>query len=216
MSPRTTAPAKRRARPFRLGEPEAARPAWLPAVVAFVVAAVIFGVGGYLVGRPSEQAQMTEDIRASDAARDKEQVKSLTALARATKTVLAPVAAGLKTEATAADVTSWQQAVDNAAKSFDDPPSGATATNVARGSLATAIDQLSVAVSTYQQSLSGGPGLRELALRQRDLAVTAWSIAATQLDQINVDAGYGHQHVYLQDDPEGEAFSPDGVPEGTG
>jgi hypothetical protein len=216
MSPRTTAPPRRRARPFRLGETEERRPMWWLPVLTFVVAAVVFGVGGYLVGSPSEQEQMTADIQASDAARDKEQVKSLTALARSTKTTLEPVVTGLSGEATAADVTAWQQTVDSATKSFDDPPSGATATNVARGGLAAAVDQLAVAVDTYQQSLAGGAGLRELAVRQRDLAVTTWSIGATQLDQINIDAGYGHQHVYLGGDPGGEAFTPDGAPEGTG
>jgi hypothetical protein len=209
MSPRTTTPARRRARPFRLGEPRPRQPVWVP-VLAFVAAAVIFGVGGYLVGSPSEQEQMAADIRASDAARDKEQVKSLTALARATTTTLEPVVAGLSGSPTSTDIAAWQQAVASAAKSFDDPPSGATATNVARGSFATAVDQLALAVDLHSA------GSHDLAVRQRDLAVTTWSIGATQLDQINIDAGNGHQHVYLQADPNGEAFTPDGSPEGHG
>lgn len=218
MSPRSTAPVRRRARSFRLGEAEEQpqRPAWVFALVGFAVGALLFGGGGYLAGRPSEQEQMTEDIRAADAERDKVQIKSLTELARTTKDDLLPVVTGLAGDGTVADVTVWQQTVAAAAKSFDDPPSGQTATNVARGSLATAVDQLALAVSTYQQSLTGGAGLRELATRQRDLAIATWSIGATQLDQVNVDAGYGHQHVYLQDSPEGEAFTPDGEPEGTG
>jgi hypothetical protein len=216
MSPRTTTPPRRRARSFRLGETAPERSVWLPAVVAFVVAAVVFGFGGYLVGRPSEEAQMTEDLRAADAVRDKEQIESLTALARATKNTLAPVLAGLSTDAPAADVASWRQTVDNAAKSFDDPPSGATGTNVARAGITAAVDQLAIAVDTYEQSLTGGAGLRELAVRQRDLAVRTWSVGATQLDQLNIDAGHGHQHVYLEADPNGEAFTPDSAPEGTG
>lgn len=217
MSPRTTTPSRRRARSFRLGdEPERGRPAWVLALVGFAVGALLFGGGGYLVGQPSEQEQMTEDIRAADAARDKEQIKSLTDLARGTRDDLAPVLAGLAGEAAAADVTAWQQTVDTAAKSFDNPPSGSTATNVARGSFATAVDQLAVAVSTYQQSLTGGAALRDLAKRQRDLAVMTWSVGATQLDQINIDAGYGHQHVYLEGGPDGEAFTPDSAQEGTG
>lgn len=208
MSPRSTAPARRRARSFRLGDTPATRSVWLPALLAFIVAAVVFGVGGYLVGRPGEQERMTEDIRASDAARDKEQIKSLTDLARTTKDDLAPIVTGLAGSPTAADLAAWQQTVDEAAKSFDDPPSGATATNVARGSLATAVDQLSVAVGTYQR------GPRDLAERQRDLAIMTWSVGATQLDQINIDAGYGHQHVYLAGND--GAFTSDGAPEGTG
>jgi hypothetical protein len=210
MSPRTTAP-RRRARSFRLGETAETTPVWrrvLPAVLAFVVGAVVFGVGGYLVGKPSEEAQMAADIRASDAARDKVQIKELTELARTTADDLKPVVEGLA--AHEGDGAVWQRTVDAAARSFDDPPSGTTATNVARGSLATAIDQLALAVTAHQQ------GNHDLATRQRDLAVTAWSVGATQLDQINVDAGYGHQHVYLQSEPGGEAFTPDGEPEGHG
>ncbi len=220
MSPRTTASTtastRRRARSFRLGETAEPTPAWrrvLPAVLAFVVGAVVFGFGGYLVGRPSEEARMAADIRAADAARDKVQVKELTDLARTTRDALAPVVAGLgEHTATAADVTTWRQAVDAAAKSFDDPPSGTTATNVARGSLAAAVDQLAVAVDPDQR----GPAMHDLATEQRDLAVTTWSVGATQLDQVNVDAGYGHQHVFLQADPGSGAFTPDDAPEGHG
>jgi hypothetical protein len=210
MNQRTKAPERRRARSFRLGETQEKRPVWVFALIGFAVGAVLFGGGGYLAGQPSEQEQMTNDIREADAARDKVQVKSLTDLVRTTRDDLSPVVAGLEGEPTAADVTAWQQIVAEAARSFDDPPSGATATNVARGSLATAVDQLAVALDTYQQ------GLRELAMRQRDLAVTTWSVGATQLDQVNIDAGYGHQHVYLEGSPDGEAFTPDGAPEGTG
>jgi hypothetical protein len=193
-----------------LGDAPERRSVWVFALVGFVVGALLFGGVGYLIGRPSEQDQMANDIRASDAARDKKQIKALTDLARTTKDDLAPVVTGLKGDAAAADITKWQQTVAAAAKSFDDPPSGSTGTNVARGSLTAAVDQLAVAVDTYQQ----GPASRQLATRQLDLAVMTWSVGATQLDQINVDAGYGHQHVYLGDNP--EAFTADGAEEGTG
>jgi hypothetical protein len=216
MSPRPTAPVRRRARSFRVGETPPTRSVWLPALLAFAVAAVVFGVGGYLVGRPAETDRMAEDIRAADAVRDKQQIKELTGLARATRDDLAPVVTGLAGDGTAADVQTWRRIVDAAVTSFADPPSGSTATNVARGSLAGAVDQLDLAVAAFEQSLAGGAGAKELAVRQKDLAVTAWSVGATQLDQINVDAGYGHQHVYLEADPDGEAFTPDGEPEGHG
>lgn len=209
MSPRTTAPARRRTRSFRLGESTPAPPVWrrvLPAVLAFAVAAVVFGFGGYLVGRPDEATRMADDIRAADAARDRQQIKELTDLARDTRDALAPVLEGMAT-AGATDVAEWRRTVEQAAKTFDDPPSGATATNVARGSLAAAIDQLALAVESY-------PTQPDLSARQRDLAVTTWSVGATQLDQVNVDAGYGHQHVYLESGPDSEAFTPDDAPEG--
>lgn len=206
MSPRTTAPVRRRARSFRLGEEPAAGRGWLlPAVLAFVVAAVVFGFGGYLVGRPDSVTRAADDIRAADAARDKQQIKDLTALARDTRDALGPVIKGMATPG--GDASSWQRTVSAAAKRFDDPPSGSTATNVARGSLAAAVDQLAIAVDTYATQ-------PDLSARQRDLAVTTWSVGATQLDQVNVDAGYGHQHVYLESGPGSEAFTPDDAPEG--
>lgn len=210
MSPRTTAPVRRRARSFRLGEEESPSLGrrLLPAVLAFVIAAVVFGFGGYLLGRPDSTTQMADDIRAADAVRDKQQIKDLTTLARDTLDALAPVIKGMaQPGAPAADVASWQQTVATAAKSFDDPPSGSTATNVARGSLSAAVDQLALAVDTYAAQ-------PDLSARQRDLAVKTWSVGATQLDQVNVDAGYGHQHVYLESDPGSEAFTPDDAPEG--
>jgi hypothetical protein len=176
-------------------------------VLAFVIGAVLFGVGGYLAGRPGEEATMADDLRAADAVRDKQQIKDLTELARTTGDRLAPVLTGLATPG-ATTVADWRTLVAEVATRFDNPPSGTTATNVARGSLTAAVDQLAVAVDTYVVS-------PELALRQRDLAVTTWSIGSTQLDQVNVDAGNGHQHVHLPDDGHG-AFTPDEEPEGNG
>lgn len=220
MSRRTTSPQRRRARPLWFDKPDTERPAWrryLPVVLAFALAAVLFGVGGYLVGRPSEQVRAVDDLRAADALRDKEQIEALTELARSTKDALSPVAVALgQPAAPPAEVVEWQRTVEEAARSFDDPPSGTTATNVARGSLTAAVDQLAVAVSVYQQALTGDPALRELAVRQRDIAIATWSIGATQLDQLNIDAGFGHQHVFLEGDPHTGEFTPDGAPEGTG
>jgi hypothetical protein len=56
--------------------------------------------------------------------------------------------------------------------------------------------------------------LLTVASRQRLLAVTAWSVAATQLDQLNIDAGNGHRHACLTDSPEGGTTVADGSPEG--
>jgi hypothetical protein len=198
---------------FRLGAPEARPPAWRrfgPTLLAVALAAAVFGVGGYLVGSPGEEETIASDIRASDLARDKRQIKDLTELARTTGERLEPVLTGLGAPgAPPATVAEWRTTVTAVATSFDDPPSGTTATNVARGSLAVAVDQLAVAVDTY----AAAP---ELALRQRDLAVTTWSVGSTQLDQVNVDAGYGHQHVFLPGEGHGGAFTPDDAPEGTG
>ena len=42
-----------------------------------------------------------------------------------------------------------------------------------------------------------------------------WSVAATQLDQLNIDAGNGHQHVYLNNTSGDGIIPADGLPEGT-
>ena len=98
-------------------------------------------------------------------------------------------------------------------------PSGSTATNVARGGLRAAVDGLSTALDTYALvgtlPAAAQRGVIDLAARQRTAGSTAWSIAAAQLDQINIDAGHGHQHVYLTTEPGSGAFTSDGAPEGT-
>ncbi|MFC7760240.1 hypothetical protein ACFQY4_21110 [Catellatospora bangladeshensis] len=98
--------------------------------------------------------------------------------------------------------------------------SGTTATNVARGALRNAVEQLAAAVETSAAARALPAPSRQLVLaaasRQRELAVMAWSVAATQLDQINVDAGHGHQHVYLEIAGISGLMAGDSLPEGTG
>ena len=75
-----------------------------------------------------------------------------------------------------------------AAEPFANPPSGTTATNVARGGLRSAVEQASLAVESYLLAVTGPltqrAALTALAKRQATEAATAWSVAATQLDQI--------------------------------
>jgi hypothetical protein len=215
----------------RFGDaPEPSRP-WkrvLVPVLAFALGGLLFGAGGYLIGRPSGEQQQVDQIRQADAVRDKQQIADLTKLARDTADKLAPVLTRMsaampvdKTKApqpaTAAEVAGWQQVADAAVASFADPPSGETATNVARGSLTAAVRQFDTAVRTYALSLTAGTGqqLRDLAAEERTNAVTTWSVGGTQLDQVNIDAGYGHQHVFLPADPGSGAFTSDGAPEGS-
>jgi hypothetical protein len=54
------------------------------------------------------------------------------------------------------------------------------------------------------------------ARERRDLAVRAWSVAATQLDAINIATGYGHQHVYLGGSESAGGLGADPAPEGSG
>ncbi|WP_405146380.1 hypothetical protein OG589_04380 [Sphaerisporangium sp. NBC_01403] len=120
------------------------------------------------------------------------QIKTLSELARTTRDRLVPVLEGLEralpsddgatpaddatapAAATSADVESWRKAAAAAVEGFADPPSGETATNVARSSLASAVRQLATAVDTYAaaQKLTGSTreAVVDLAVRQALLA----------------------------------------------
>ena len=223
MSRRTGRPS------YQLSAPEPRRrPTRLAVVVAAVglAAALLGGIVGYAAGRPDATESAIADIRQADAKRDTQQIAELTATARRLREEVAPVLAALRADPPAdrqpdpQQVRQWQQTLLRAAEPFANPPSGTTATNVARGGLRSAVEQASLAVESYLLAVTGPPtqraALTALAKRQATEAATAWSVAATQLDQINVDAGHGHQHVYLEGDHDDGALTPDGAEEGSG
>ncbi|GII74417.1 hypothetical protein Sme01_68930 [Sphaerisporangium melleum] len=198
---------------------------------AFVAGALVAGGLVFALTRPDPTEAAIQQIRAEDAQRDKAQIKELTDLARGTRDRLNPVVEGLgrampaanaeepagPAVVTPADVEKWRTTMATALAGFADPPSGQTATNVARASLTSAVKQLATAVDTYAaaRDLSGPAAatVTDLAARQRSDAVFTWSVGATALDAVNVDAGYGHQHVHLQTTADG-ALTPDDEPEG--
>jgi hypothetical protein len=195
--------------------------------IAAVLIASLLGAGvGYLVGRPDATSAAVAELRAAELARDVTQIGELTALARRTRDQITPVLTELHAAVAAGQVvpaervTAWQQTVRQATDAFADPPSGTTATNVARGGLRSAVTALAVAVDGYAAARGVAPAQRAplmtLIERQVDGATTVWSVAATQLDQINIDAGYGHQHVHLRGDGGEGSFTPDGSAEGAG
>jgi hypothetical protein len=53
------------------------------------------------------------------------------------------------------------------------------------------------------------------AREQRDIAVRTWSAATIQIDAINIDAGFGHQHGPQLAGAATGALPPDTLPEGT-
>ena len=121
--------------------------------------------------------------------------------------------------ATAADLREWRAPLRETDRYFDDPPSGETGTNVVRGGFAAAVDALVGSVDTYELALESDGGreaLLERAREQRNLAVRTWSVAATQLDAINIATGFGHQHVYLGGTEQAGGFGADPAPEGSG
>ncbi|MER6006799.1 hypothetical protein ABT120_50265 [Nonomuraea angiospora] len=111
------------------------------------------------------------------------------------------------------------QAAVAAVQGFAGPPSGETATNVARSSLASAVRQLATTVDTYAAARGlTGPAraaAMDLTVRQRADALFTWSIGATALDAVNIDAGHSHQHVFLPTSPGEGALTPDTEPEGS-
>jgi hypothetical protein len=96
--------------------------------------------------------------------------------------------------------------------------SGETATNVARNGFSNAVDVLLESVETYKLALENR-GMRAALLRrarsQRDLAARTWFTASTQLDVINIDAGFGHQDVVFPRSAGSDAVPADDLPEGT-
>jgi hypothetical protein len=221
--------------------PPSRRQFWLGVLVAAAIlipagiVAVVLASGGD-EAPASEQASVAEEIETEaerlqqqTQVRDREQVQELTERMRRATEDLQPVLDDLARTfppgqddrlgrlATAAQVRSWQGPLRETDRYFDDPPSGETGTNVARGGFSAAIDALVGAIETYELALaSDSDALLERAREQRNLAIRTWSVAATQLDAINIATGFGHQHVYLGGAVEAGGFGADPAPEGSG
>jgi hypothetical protein len=201
------------------------------AAIALLVAAAVGLFIGVQMAGPDPTETAIASMRADEAKRDAAQIVELTALARGTSEQIKPVVTGLRNglpvagtgapatqPVTDAQLAQWKQIVAQQVERHKDIPSGTTATNIARSGLRNAVSQLSIALDTFAAARALPAGrqapLLAVASRQRLLAINDWSVAATQLDQINIDAGNGHQHVYLTDTPEGGATVGDGSPEG--
>jgi hypothetical protein len=201
----------------------------LVASAATLVVALLIGIAVVMNSGDPVQASIAE-LRKAEAKRDVAQIIELTQQARQSAADLEPVLASFVTalprDKTAVHqspggekVAHWQQVATAVAQRHAETPSGSTATNVARGGFRTATKGIVAAIDTYVAALSLPESQQsiffELAARQRATAIAAWSVAATQLDQINIDAGNGHQHVYLKASPDDGAIGADTVPEGT-
>jgi hypothetical protein len=214
---------------------------WLGVLVAAAllipagIVAVLIASGGDdsapAAQEPSSVETEAEALRRQTQVRDREQVQELTERMRTTIQDLQPVISGMAETfppgeddrtgpvASQADVQEWRRLVREADAYFENPPSGETGTNVARGGFSASVDALLGATETYRLALAQ-PGARdqllERAREQRNLAVRTWSVAATQLDAINIATGFGHQHVYLGGTEESGGFGADPAPEGSG
>jgi hypothetical protein len=209
---------------------------WVGVIVAAVVLIPLAAVGiviassGDAPADPAAQQQTAlrnsiqseaATLRKQTQVRDKEQVQELTERMRGTADALDRVIAAMRTKrvASPAVVAAWRQVVRKENGYFAETVSGETGTNVARGGFAASLDAMNEAVESYALALkvpSGRDALLARAREQRDLAVRTWSVAATQLDAINIATGFGHQHVYLGATQAAGGFSADPAPEGSG
>ncbi|HEY8340479.1 MAG TPA: hypothetical protein VIK95_11445 [Egibacteraceae bacterium] len=230
---KTKAKAKQATRrpspPPARAEDSGRRALWIVVSVVVLVVAV-YGVRAYVNDPERRIAQRTAELTAEETERDRQQIQELTEQARTLVEDLSPMldemAAALPSEEEPAQpvdrqtVEGWRTTTAEAAAVFENPPSGATGTNVARQSFAVGVDTLAAAVETYALALDAQGEQQTALLRQastqRDLAVRSWGIGATQLDQINVDAGFGHQHVYLDSSGTEGAMTADEAEEGSG
>jgi hypothetical protein len=182
------------------------------------------------VNANSTASEQTAALRKQFKERDRQQIKDLTALAFSTAEGAGPILTGLAKTlppgsdrvgaiAPMRDVKRWQATARELAKPFENPPSGETATNVARMGLASTVDALIEATQTYGLAVrdrATRSALLERAREQRDLAARVWSIGATQLDAINHWAGNGHQHVVLDATGEPNPFGDEAASTGNG
>lgn len=217
--------------------PRAASPTtwWLSAgalvLVGAIVAALVFFFTSDDTVTPD--AGRVAELEASAGERDVAQVEELVDRTRTAHEELLPVVEALDgavpadgsspagEEPGAGEVDDWLATTDGAAEHFEDVPSGETGYNIAHAGLANSVDLLGSAAVAYSGALDAeDEGLRsemtELAGDLRTQAVRSWSVAATQLDVLSVDAGHGHVHLYLPAAPGSGALEPDPAEEGDG
>ncbi|GII33401.1 hypothetical protein [Planotetraspora mira] len=227
MPPKTAKSSYTPTRPIPTPKGSGIRKLWL--VIGIVLAFAIGVPVGMVVANAGtgDSDRAVAEMERAEARRDAAQITELTSLARETKQALAPVVDGLgkaapgdgtaRQPATDAQLADWKKIMEQERQRYAETVSGSTGTNVARNALRTAVNLLSTALDTYTTAAvlpeERRPMVIELAGRQRLLAIDTWSVAATQLDQLNVDSGNGHQHVYMTDAE--SAVMDDGVPEGS-
>lgn len=180
---------------------------------------------------PDATQRRIAELEREEAERDAAQLGPLTDLARDTRDRLAPVLAAMAQAApsdgsaprsplTPDAVKGWRDVVSAAEKSYEQSPSAGNGINVARSGMRTAVQQLAAAVKGFETALGLAEADRDtlvaLAGEQRTLALRTWSVAAVQLDVINIAAGRGHVHVQLSTGADPGVIAPDGAPEGSG
>ncbi|WP_447007981.1 hypothetical protein ACRAKI_16535 [Saccharothrix isguenensis] len=200
-------------------------------LTAFVLGlALAFVIGTWTSGPDTTERRIAE-LQQAEAQRDVEQIRQLTELARGTRDRLGPVLEAMAKAAplggdtptsplTAAEVDGWRAVLSAEEKRYEETPSSGNGVNVARTAMRTAVRQLSTSADGFRAAVETtgplGADLVTLAGHQRDLALQTWSVAALQLDVINIDGGNGHVHVQLPSGGDSGTVMLDGEPEGSG
>ena len=203
--------------------------------VAAIAVAIVVARGGDETAAPAaatpqdaDTVKSAETLEAEFGRRDKEQIEELTVAAEDGAAQLQPVMRGLEKalphdggpsdQVSAEQVQDWLDTARDVAAPYQESISGSTGHNVARNAIRAALDGLVTAIETYR--LAGEPGadveaLHAQAAAQRDNAIRTWSTAGIQVDAINIEAGFGHQHIAQLGGPAAGAQPPDTLPEGT-
>lgn len=180
---------------------------------------------------PDATQRRIAELEQAEVERDAAQLGPLTDLAKGTRDRLTPVLEAMALAApadgsapqsplTADAVNGWRDVLSSVEGSYEQAPSAGNGINVARTGLRTAVQQLAAAVKGFETALTVAEPVRNalvaLAGEQRTLALRTWSVAAIQLDVINIEAGKGHVHVQLPAGAGSGAIAPDSAPEGSG
>jgi hypothetical protein len=224
----------RSGKPVRRGAPNSNSRGWIP-VTGLATAFVLGFAAAFLINTLANGPDATErriaELKQEEVERDVAQLGPLTDLAKGSRDHLSPVLQAMAGAVplggaapgqmpTAEVVKGWHDVVSAEEERYAQAPSAGNGINVARTGMRTAVQQLATAVDGFEAALTAPEPLKgtllALAGQQRTLALRTWSVAAIQLDVINIDAGRGHVHVQLPAGPDSGAIAADTAPEGGG
>lgn len=179
-------------------------------VVMFTLGFVLAFLFGSWTTGPDAAERTTTELQQAEAKREVEQIAALNELAVGTRDRLTPVLTAMaKTGVTGQEIHEWRKVVAAEVERYKVTPSMGNGVNVARTGFRSAVEQLAAAVGGFEAAHAAAEPLKatlaSLAIEQRGVALLTWTVAALQLDVINVDAGNGHRHVQFQ-----QGAAPDG------
>lgn len=176
----------------------------------------------------AEAIQSAEELEQQFDERDRQQIEEITTQAKDVAGRLEPVMDGLEealprgggpaAQVADEEVQEWLDTARDALAPYEESISGSTGHNVARSTLRAALDVLVNAIETYRLAGAAGADRQAILARaasQRDNVIRTWSAVSIQIDAINVEAGFGHQHVAQLGGAAAGGQPPDSLPEGT-